>query len=106
MDGRARLRLARPDVECFWAFWSPRYVVVLLASITVNFFADQLLLLCRAGVGRLSAKHVLTGAVGANRATLGYFKYANFFVDSFCAAGGFVERLLSNLPCGLRGIGP
>ncbi len=72
----------------FYGYWSPRYVALLLASILVNFFAGQLLLKCRAGASRLSGKQVLTAAVGANLAVLGYFKYANFFVDSLNAASG------------------
>jgi D-alanyl-lipoteichoic acid acyltransferase DltB (MBOAT superfamily) len=77
----------------FYGYWSPRYVLLLLASIVVNFFLGQLLLKCRAGESRLQAKHVLIVAIAANLATLAYFKYANFFVDSFRAAGGLDLQL-------------
>ncbi len=72
----------------FYGYWSPRYVLLLLASIVVNFFLGQLLLKCRAGESRLRAKHVLIAAVTANLATLAYFKYANFFVASLREASG------------------
>jgi D-alanyl-lipoteichoic acid acyltransferase DltB (MBOAT superfamily) len=86
----------------FYGYWSPRYVALLLGSIVVNFFAGQLLLRCRAGTSLLPAKHVLTAAVAANLVTLGYFKYANFFVDSLRAASG-LDLPLSNvvLPIGI-----
>jgi D-alanyl-lipoteichoic acid acyltransferase DltB (MBOAT superfamily) len=77
----------------FYGYWSPRYVLLLLASIVVNFFLGQLLLKCRAGESRLQAKHVLIVAIAANLATLAYFKYANFFVDSFRAASGLDLQL-------------
>src|SRR5882672_1817423 len=47
----------------FYGYWSPCYVLLLLASIVVNFFLGQLLLKCRAGESRLQAKHVLVAAV-------------------------------------------
>jgi D-alanyl-lipoteichoic acid acyltransferase DltB (MBOAT superfamily) len=72
----------------FYGYWSPRYVVLLLASVIVNFFAAQLILRRRACSGRLSAHHLLAFAVGANLATLGYFKYANFFVESLQSVAG------------------
>jgi D-alanyl-lipoteichoic acid acyltransferase DltB (MBOAT superfamily) len=71
----------------FYGYWSPRYVLLLLSSVVVNFFAAQLMLRCRAENGRLTARHVLTFAVIANLAVLGYFKYANFFVESVRAFG-------------------
>src|SRR5262249_11370070 len=74
-------------------YWSPRYVLLLLASIVVNFFLGQLLLKCRAAESRLQAKHVLTVAIAANLATLAYFKYANFFVDSLRQASGLDLQL-------------
>jgi len=77
----------------FYGYWSPRYVLLLLASIVLNFFLGQLLLKCRAGESRLQAKHVLSVSVAANLATLAYFKYANFFVDSLRQSSGLDVQL-------------
>ena len=86
----------------FYGYWSPRYIVLLLASIIVNFLAGQLLLKCRAGESRFAAKHVLTAAIAANLVTLAYFKYANFFVDSLRAATGLdVQIATVVLPIGI-----
>ena len=65
----------------FYGYWSPRYVILLMASVVTNFLLAQVLLRCRAGANSLNPRHVLTFAVAANLVTLGYFKYANFFVD-------------------------
>jgi D-alanyl-lipoteichoic acid acyltransferase DltB (MBOAT superfamily) len=67
----------------FYGYWSPAYVLLLLASIAGNFAAGRAILNHRAS-GRFSmAKRVLVLAVVANLCAIGYFKYANFFVDSF-----------------------
>src|SRR5690349_18462889 len=66
----------------FYGYWNPRYVALLLGSIVVNFGAGMGILRARAA-GRLPAAHrILVIAVVADLAILGYFKYANFFVDN------------------------
>ena len=86
----------------FYAYWSPRYVILLLASIAVNYLAAQWIVRCRSGVGRLAPGHVLCVAVIANLTTLGYFKYANFFVESLRATTGFEIPLAAVvLPIGI-----
>jgi D-alanyl-lipoteichoic acid acyltransferase DltB (MBOAT superfamily) len=72
----------------FYGYWSPRYVALLLGSVAANFLAAQLLLRCRARGGPLTAYQVLTLAVIGNLAVLGYFKYANFFIESVRSVAG------------------
>lgn len=72
----------------FYGYWSPRYVLLLLASIAVNFAAGHLILRCRGASRMRAAKRVLVLALVANLGALGYFKYANFFVESLNAAAG------------------
>ncbi len=68
---------------CFYAYWNPRYLVLLLSSITVNYLAGDWLfrLHQRPDTQRLRTR-VVTAAVIFNLGLLGYFKYANFFVDT------------------------
>ena len=66
----------------FYGYWSPAYILLLLASITANFLTGQAILQYRASHRLTSAKRVLTIAVIANLCAIGYFKYANFFIDS------------------------
>ena len=66
----------------FYGAWRPVYLVLLLASIAVNF-----------SLGLLMEKPVRRGPVGMlgitlNLAMLGYFKYTNFILDSIHALAG------------------
>jgi|SaaInlStandDraft_6_1057023.scaffolds.fasta_scaffold27026_2 alginate O-acetyltransferase complex protein AlgI len=69
----------------FYGWWNPAYLGLMLVSILFNY-----------GVGvslgrtprKLSKKPVLIFGVVVNLALLGYFKYANFFVDSLNSITG------------------
>ncbi len=59
----------------FYAWWNPVYIFLILTSILVNYFFGL----------RLSSsprKWVLTLGLSFNLGLLGYFKYANFFMDN------------------------
>lgn len=63
----------------FYGTWNPKYLILLIGSILFNY-----------SVGKVieksdSKKLVLIAGVCCNIALLGYFKYTNFFVDSFNA---------------------
>ena len=60
----------------FYGWWNPPYVLLILASITVNYTIGRLL-------GRHPDRLLLAFGVAANLATLGYYKYFNFFVGIF-----------------------
>ena len=62
----------------FYGWWDLRYVPLLLASICFNYGCSTLL---ASGPAR-RRKALLIGAIGANLALLGYYKYAGFFVAS------------------------
>ncbi len=64
----------------FYGAWNLHYVPLLLASIGVNFALSQVL----GDTARRPAtrRAVFAAAIAANLALLGYFKYANFFLDS------------------------
>ena len=66
----------------FYGYWSPRYVILLVTSIAANFSAGHAILNCRSANRQNTAYRLLVLAVLGNLAALGYFKYANFFVDS------------------------
>jgi D-alanyl-lipoteichoic acid acyltransferase DltB (MBOAT superfamily) len=72
----------------FYGWWSPKYILLLAFSIAVNFNVG-------AGIQRLlrsgqpqRAKRLLVVGVAFNLLLLGYFKYANFFVDNLNHALG------------------
>ncbi len=67
----------------FYSYWNPPFVLLILASISFNFFWGQWMESApapsrlRFGIG-----------IAVNLAVLGYFKYANFFLDNFAALTG------------------
>src|SRR3984957_4259984 len=63
----------------FYMAWIPRYVLILLLLITVDFFA-ALWIERRSGAARHTA---LVVSLCANLGLLGYFKYANFARDTW-----------------------
>jgi alginate O-acetyltransferase complex protein AlgI len=71
----------------FYAWWNPIYLLLLLASIGGNYTIAAVVFRLREARDR-RADHALALGVAANIALLGYFKYANFFVDSVNAAIG------------------
>ena len=83
----------------FYGWWDWRYVALLAGSIAFNYLAGA-----RLGALALTArgKALLAAAVAANLALLGYFKYADFFIDSFNrAAGAQLPLLHVVLPLGI-----
>ena len=66
----------------FYGYWNPRYVILLIASISINFAAGHAILRYRLALRSDLAQRVLVLALVANLSALGYFKYANFFVNS------------------------
>ena len=69
----------------FYAWWSTTHVWLLVASIVFNYAAGFVLARSEA---RALRRAVLVGAVALNLALLGYYKYANFFLDSLERLGG------------------
>lgn len=81
----------------FYGWWNPAYLGLLLASILFNYLIGYAL--ARGDdVGSPRRRGLLALGVVGDLALLGYFKYANFFIDSFNAAlgthYGFAEIIL------------
>jgi alginate O-acetyltransferase complex protein AlgI len=71
----------------FYAWWSLEYGLLIVATIVVNFaFGRTVQELSERRPG--TAKVLLTVAVGANLALLGYFKYRDFFVENVSGLTG------------------
>lgn len=71
----------------FYGYWSPRYVILLMASIAFNFAAGHAIARLRNAARPASAQRVLIFALVVNLGALAYFKYANFFVNSLNSVG-------------------
>ncbi len=66
----------------FYMAWDPRYLPLLLGSIVFNFAASRGLAYLSSSLQRVWRRSLLTAAITANLGLLGYFKYANFFIDN------------------------
>jgi alginate O-acetyltransferase complex protein AlgI len=65
----------------FYAIWNPRFLILLLASVAMNYGASCWILATRAQPPQGSRLPVAT-AIVANLGVLFYFKYSNFFLSS------------------------
>ncbi|MBN8872650.1 MAG: MBOAT family protein [Rhodospirillales bacterium] len=66
----------------FYAWWRPPFVLLLAASIALNYLLGQhILRLARAGRAR-PARRWLIGGVALNLGLLGWFKYADFLLHT------------------------
>ena len=68
----------------FYGSWKPIYLILLFLSMAINY-----------GIGRILSRQdhwrrrsILVFGIGANLAALGYFKYANFFIENVNAGFG------------------
>jgi D-alanyl-lipoteichoic acid acyltransferase DltB (MBOAT superfamily) len=83
----------------FYAWWKPVFVLLLLASLFANYVALRLI---TAAPSVLATRAVVAAGVVFNLGLLGYFKYANFFLDNVGALVGqswHIEGLV--LPIGI-----
>lgn len=70
----------------FYGWWNPAYLILITGSMIFNF-----------GIGSVLGKHeaaqiknriILAFGIFVNLALIGYFKYANFFIDNLNAVSG------------------
>jgi alginate O-acetyltransferase complex protein AlgI len=71
----------------FYGWWNPIYLLLIVPLIVGN-FALATAIVPRAGRRPRAARPLLVLGIVLNLATLGYFKYANFFVDNLNAVAG------------------
>lgn len=86
----------------FYAVWDAWFVLLLLGSISFNYAAGYSIGLCRSSGAAKQSKTVLSVAIALDLALLAYFKYTNFFIDSFNHLfGSHVPELDIILPLGI-----
>jgi alginate O-acetyltransferase complex protein AlgI len=82
----------------FYSFWHYQDLYLLVPSIFCNYFAGYYL----AKLASPYKKSLLISAIAANLVVLGYFKYANFFVDNWNSISGLQLSIAKNvLPLGI-----
>ena len=85
---------------CFYAYWNPAYLPLLLGSVVVNFYCGSAI--TRAVRGSVRSRSLLVLGVGGNLALLGYYKYAGFLVITANSVAG-LDAAIPNiiLPLGI-----
>lgn len=83
----------------FYGWGEPRYIVLMLISIMVGYISGILLEICE---NKKLKRAVLIISVVICIGFLGYYKYADFFIDNFNAVTGMSVQLLKlTLPIGI-----
>jgi D-alanyl-lipoteichoic acid acyltransferase DltB (MBOAT superfamily) len=72
----------------FYGWWNPKYVALLLASIGANYCIGYYLANRSRDERFVNRKRLLGLGIACNLLLLGYFKYTNFFVDSYNSLTG------------------
>jgi D-alanyl-lipoteichoic acid acyltransferase DltB (MBOAT superfamily) len=86
----------------FYAWWDIRYLILLGASILVNFCFGLALSDARRTERERRVRMLLAVAVVANLVVLGYYKYANFFLGALATATGWHAQMATVvLPLGI-----
>jgi len=62
----------------FYAWGAPGFIFLVLISLTINYYIVNLL-----HQNKQYRQHLLTLSIVINLGLLGYFKYANFFIENF-----------------------
>lgn len=86
----------------FYGWWDLRYVILLLCSIAFNYIAGYLLGCCVSRQLINQSRVMVISAIAINLTVLGYFKYANFFIDNLNKYAGssiFLSEVI--LPLGI-----
>lgn len=69
----------------FYGFWKPVYLILLVGSLLFDYLVIRTM---SRTDSKLANKVLVTFGVGVNLAILGYYKYANFFADTFNSLAG------------------
>ncbi|RIX45480.1 MAG: MBOAT family protein [Rhodocyclales bacterium GT-UBC] len=72
----------------FYGYWAPTFIILLLGSIIWNYGIGRRIAAHARPSGQPAAKRWLILGIAVDLGLLGYFKYANFFVNNFNALSG------------------
>ena len=67
----------------FYGWWNPIYLLLLCASILFNYVSARAILHLNSKNLRFLCSAVLTVSIATDLSLLGYYKYANFFIENY-----------------------
>ena len=77
----------------FYGWWKPAYLLLILISIGFNFLSARLIDSCDGSADKRKRFGLTCFGVLVNLGALGYYKYANFFIDSVNDIAGTAFQL-------------
>ena len=80
LKGRQRLIWALAGSYFFYGWWDWRFLILILTSTAIDFYIGSRL---AEEENETQRKRLLWGSIVVNLGFLGFFKYCNFFIDSF-----------------------
>jgi alginate O-acetyltransferase complex protein AlgI len=87
----------------FYGYWMPEFTILLISSICWNFWVGaRISKIIQQELNKAHARSLLITGISVNLLLLGYFKYANFFIDNLVLISGLqwqIERII--LPIGI-----
>jgi len=86
----------------FYGWGEPVYILIMLASIVIDYTHGMLVERCKARGSDRGARRAVASSVIFNLALLFFFKYWDFFAESLASLGlSFLPRLGLSLPIGI-----
>jgi len=85
----------------FYGWWNPKYLILLVISIAVNYEIGIRILRRIANGSVAAAKKYLIAGIAFNLALLGYFKYASFVLQNFNHLFSHNSVIAVTLPLGI-----
>lgn len=88
LNKRGHIQLAKISLVAaslfFYGYWNPLYLILIITSIVVNFGFGALLHRAKLDTwsAPVSGKFILICGIVFNLSLLGYYKYADFFIDN------------------------
>lgn len=87
----------------FYGYWMPEFTILLISSICWNFWVGaRISKIIQQELKKDHARRLLITGISTNLLLLGYFKYANFFIDNLALISDLqwqIERII--LPIGI-----
>ena len=72
----------------YYGWWNPAYLILVAGSMVFNYTLGQNIVILNKQGGHETARWITGFGIVANLLLIGYFKYANFFVDSVNSVAG------------------
>lgn len=86
----------------FYGYWNPKYIILIILSIFINYTAGYLIAVSKERNWKLTPRIFLIAGITIDLSVLGYYKYCDFFISNINSISSFNLSLLHlALPLGI-----